>query len=149
MQDEFLYRGFNCEMEDSSALKPKSLGGPMETGAECGDERVQCGDSDFTLGLSVANTIHSHEYGGNGGPTSGLSTTPCFDIAKKYALGDGEYQCGTVLKFSKRSLLDSGVKIYRISDIVQTPAVPDDDEHWIWFENEFPVSAIVERISVQ
>jgi hypothetical protein len=148
MSHDYLYRGFNSGIDISKAMEPKNPDGEMETYAECGDERVQCGDADFTCGKSVANTIHSHEYGGNGQDTSGISTTPFFDRAKVYALGNGKYERGTVLTFSRQALLNGGIEIFRIKDVVGSPAIPEDDEYWIYFEGDFPMDMIVEAIPV-
>ncbi|PSW04110.1 hypothetical protein C9J01_28555 [Photobacterium rosenbergii] len=149
MSEDYLYRGFNCYINKEKALTPRNVDAPLETGAEFGDEHVQCGDSDFTFGCSVANTVHTHEYGGNGDPTSGLSTSPHFEVAKKYALNKGKYESGTVIKLSRKVLLDCGVQIFRVSDLVESPAVPEDDEYWIWFDGKFPENAILEEIRVE
>ncbi|HAU4928682.1 TPA: hypothetical protein F3L13_07935 [Aeromonas hydrophila] len=145
---EFLYRGFNCHMTVTDAMVPKSLSDDPEQGAEFGDDRVQCGDSDFTFGLSITNTIHSHEYGGNGEPTGGISTTPHFEVAKHYALGGGRFANGQVIRMSIPELKKAGVTIYRVNDCLDTPSIPSDDEHWIYFKGPFPQNTIVEAIHV-
>ncbi|QCZ30185.1 hypothetical protein [Leclercia adecarboxylata] len=148
MEPEFLYRGYDCRKTLEQTMAPKwSKNGP-ESEAQFGDERVQCGDMDFTYGSNIVNTIHSHEYGGNGDPSPGISTTPNFEIARKYALGREKNLNGHVIKFSVSALKEAGVIILRVNEVLNCPSKPDDDEHWIYFQGSFPMEAIVEEIEV-
>lgn len=70
MTIKFLYRGFNLHTSKQRALIPKHPEGDMELGVECGDERAQCGDRDFSSGINIGNAIHSHEYMQNGEKTA-------------------------------------------------------------------------------
>ena len=148
MEPEFLYRGYNCNMTLEETLKPKAPSDCLESGALCGDDRVQFGDMDFTFGLNIANTIHSHEYGGNGTPTSGISTTSKFEVAKKYALGKDKNLRGRIIKMSVAGLKNAGVQIYCVNKILNNPSIPDDDEYWIYFNSTFPKDAIVDENDV-
>jgi len=130
------------------ALTPKAQSEAPESGADFGDDRVQCGDDDFNFGLNITNTIHSHEYGGNGEATCGLSTTPKFEIARKYALGSNGNLAGRVIKMSVDRLKDAGVKIHSVNISLNSPSTPEDDEYWIYFHGYFPNKAIVSEIEV-
>ncbi|ABS45730.1 MULTISPECIES: hypothetical protein [Yersinia pseudotuberculosis complex] len=145
---DFLYRGYNSTMTFKEAMTPKSPSPTPESGAEFDDDRVECGDPDFTFGLSVNNTIHSHEYGGNGEATAGISTTLHFEMAKKYALGRSSFASGYVIKMSVSALRHSGVDIHPIKGRLTTTAISEDDEHWIYFNGHFPEEAVVELIAV-
>lgn len=146
---DYLYRGFNSNISLEQAISPKNAHGAFETGAQCGDSRVQCGDNDFMSGLSVANTIHSHEYGGNGEPTGGLSTTPDFNVARRYALANGQYQSGKVIQLSVKILLDHSTQIIKVNDCISNPACPADDEHWVWYYGlSLPKDSIIKIITV-
>ncbi|MCX2499469.1 hypothetical protein [Plesiomonas shigelloides] len=146
---DFLYRGFNSKISLEQAITPKKPYGEFESGSQCGDSHVQCGDNDFVSGLSVINTIHSHEYGGNGDPTGGLSTTPYFNIALKYALANGRYQSGSIIQLSVKKLQDCNARIMRINDHINNPAIPEDDEHWIWYNGlSLPADSIIKIIPV-
>ncbi len=151
MDQLYLYRGFNCQTSLEQAFTSKAPSVPLETGAECGDERVQCGDPDFSCGLSVANTIRSHEYNGNGESTCGLSTSPKFDVAAIYALGkkDDLFEYGTVATISVQVLLANGVQIVRVNDVLENPSKPEDDEYWLWSSGDFPLEAIVKQVRVE
>lgn len=148
MEPEFLYRGYDCCKTLEQTMTPKSSSQRPESEAQCGDKRVQCGDMDFTFGSSITNTIHSHEYGGNGEASPGISTTSKFEVARRYALGREGNLPGRVIKFSVSALKDAGVQIYRINEMLNHPSVPDDDEHWISFQGSFPMETIVEEIDV-
>jgi len=149
MAIEFLYRGFNSTRSKSENLEPRNPSGSMELGARCGDKRVQAGDSDFSFGLSISNAIHLHEYMQNGEKTGYLSFSPYFDRAKYYALGDGKYEKGTVLKVSVNILREKGFKIFSVNELLEKPACKEDDEHSVYVGDRiFPQEAIVEEIIV-
>lgn len=148
MFPQYLYRGYNCTISLQQALIAKAPHCPLETAPECGDDRVQCGDIDFQSGFSPMNTLHSHEYGGSGASTCLLSTTPNFEMAKKYALHVNRFAAGTVIKISTVELVKHGVQIFPVSFLEQ-PSVPEDDEHAIYVNNgKFPLSSISELIYV-
>ena len=145
---DFLYRGCNSSFSLDEALRPRAPSSTPEQGAECGDQRVQCGDSDFRCGLSVWNAVHSHEYGGNGEPTGGISTTPKVEVARKYALGGGKYAKGFIICMSVAVLEEDDGLIVSVNRS-DNPSVPEDDEHWVWFKKGFfPRNAIVNIIQV-
>ena len=148
MEPEFLYRGYDCLLTLEQAMTPRLPSDNPESSAQCGDDRVQCGDMDFTCGSHIFNTIHSHERGGNAEASPGISTTSKFDVARRYASGKNGDLSGHVIKFSVSALKDAGVKIYRVNEILNHPFVPDDDEHWIYFQGSFPMETIVEEIAV-
>ncbi|MCK2165836.1 MULTISPECIES: hypothetical protein [Thalassospira] len=158
-QMDYLYRGFNCERELLRSMEVSAPGMPLVMAPECGTfsesdpfgDRVQCGDPDFASGYSLGNLLHAHEFGGYGQPTCGLSTSPKFEIARKYALHlpDGGYAFGTVVKISIKKLVALGATICRINDYVSEPAHPEDDEHWIHFEGAFPIETIIEKTTVR
>ncbi len=156
---KYLYRGFNCEKELLRAMEIAAPNMPMEMAPECGTaskedpfgDRVQCGDPDFSSGHSINNLLHAHEFGGCGQPTCGLSTSPKFAIARKYALHlpEGGYAFGTVVTISIDKLIEAGAIIYRMNEYVSEPSFPEDDEHWVNFEGSFPLEAIVEQTIVR
>ena len=149
MTVKFLYRGFNLHTSKQVALTPKFPEGDMESGAECGDDRVQFGDSDFSSGLNIGNTIHSHEYMQNGEKTAYLSFTPFFERAKYYALGNGCYSEGIVIKVSVEILLSMGFEVFSVKEVVSEPACREDDEYSVYVGNlSFPYEAIIEEIVV-
>ena len=150
MTVKFLYRGFNLHTLKQSALTPKFPDGDMEQGAECGDDRVQCGDSDFSFGLNIGNAIHSHEYMQSGENTAYLSFTPWFERAKYYALGGGKYNEGTVIKVSVETLSSMGFEIFSVNEVVSNPACIEDDEYSVYVGNrDFPDDAIIEETIVK
>ncbi|AMG03023.1 hypothetical protein [Vibrio mimicus] len=149
MTTKFLYRGFNSETSKQQALIPKNPNGSMEAEAECGDERVQCGDIDFSCGSSIGNAIHSHEYAQKGEPSGYLSFTPHFERAKYYALGGGVFMEGTVVKVSIQSLRDINFQVFSVNEIVEQPACIEDEEHSVYLGGRhFPESTIIEEIKV-
>lgn len=147
---EFLYRGFNSDRTKEVDLIPKNPNGGLEMAAQCGDERVECGDEDFTFGESIGNAIHIHEYAQNGEPTGYISFTPDFDRAKFYALKGGEYEKGTVIKISVHALKERGFNIFTVNEVVKYhPACIADDEHSVYVGNRtFPLEVIVEETTV-
>ncbi|WP_410499566.1 hypothetical protein [Chitinibacter sp. S2-10] len=129
-------------------MTPKTPSDCPESGAEFGDDRVQCGDEDFTFGINIVNTIHAHEYGGNGSPSPGISTTTDFEVARKYALGKERNLRGRVIKISVFALKEAGVQIHRINQLLNNPSVPEDDEHFLYFHGSFPMETIIEETDV-
>lgn len=146
--DEYFYRGFNYQINLAEALRPRDQSQPLEQGVECGDDSIEFGDFDFAFGLCASNTVHLHERGKSPELSPGISTTPFFLTAKKYALHNNKYQYGFVAKISKLKLLASGVKIFQVNNVVTAPLSPTDDEHWLYFYGDFPIEAIVDTTVV-
>lgn len=126
---ELLFRGVNEEIYRArgNSLIPKNGNKPFPRYAYMGDPHAMCG-SGIECGQSLKNTVIGHQWNQNGIGTSGISTTPHFERAKFYALCNGTYNIGFVLKLSVPAIRDSGVSMYRVNDLVPFPAAPEDDE---------------------
>jgi hypothetical protein len=94
----------------------------------CGDEQAQCGTG-VQCGESFVNSVVAHQWMQKGVfSDSGVSTTPRYARAVRYALGE-EHRTGKVITFDTAILVQQGVQIYRVKAIVPHPAVPEDDEY--------------------
>lgn len=127
---EFLYRGVNQQLYEKlhGELRPKQAGKKFASFLVCGAPHAVCG-SGVMCGESVANEAIYHQWTQSGFPTSGISTSPFVERARFYALGNNEFSIGYIYTLSVRRLNELGVSIYRVSDIVKVPAVPEDNEH--------------------
>lgn len=96
--DRYLYRGVNKKLYQESAgrLIPKNPGQPFK--------RLAYYDGDFyhgigiTYGESKTNAVIMHQIDSSRYSGSGISTTPIFENAKRYATHDGVYASGYVYK---------------------------------------------------
>ena len=84
----YLYRGVNADLHKSTGgrLVPKSLGQKFERRAYWGEKRYW-GDRSV-YGLSERNAVIMHQRDSTKYPTSGISTTPNYEHAVRYASGE-------------------------------------------------------------
>ena len=85
----YLYRGVNEKMDDADGgeLRPKRQE-KFERELTCDTTEITCDNTRVRIYPSEVNQIHFHQFG-TGHKTSGLSTSPHFEIAKKYAKCNG------------------------------------------------------------
>lgn len=143
---QFLYRGVGEELyrKFNGRLRPKKAGERFESYAYAGDAHAMCG-SGIECGESEINSVVLHQWAQAGIPTSGVSTSPSIERARFYALSGGRKEKGYIFKFSVAELIQAGVSIYKVNELVPQPAMPGDNEH-ILVANDFgdiPESAIV------
>lgn len=120
-----LFRGVSYQMhEQGRSLVPKSIG-PFIHVAKWDGTHKWNGDS--TWGPSVKNAVNRHQVGQKGLPTSGISTTPDRRRAVFYALHGGQVTAGFVVTL--RIGENTTVQIFRVSEHLEFPDFPEDDEH--------------------
>ncbi|MCH7959424.1 MAG: hypothetical protein IID08_04810 [Candidatus Hydrogenedentes bacterium] len=150
---EYLYRGINKKRyeETEGKLAPKKSGVQFAAYASAGDPHARCG-SGIECGKSVKNTVIGHQWEQKGIPTSGVSSTPHAKKARDYALHNGLYKKGYVVKLSIALLRDKEVQIFRVNELVPSAAIaePEDDEHVLVAKGfgDIPESAVVDVYSV-
>jgi hypothetical protein len=147
----YLYRGVNAKLdaELDGRLRPKRQGEFLyEFTADCTE--ITCDCDRITIHPSNINAVHRHQLLQKGYPTSGISTTPKFVVAKQYAKGSCEGLGGFVYKIDREMLPKAGVSEYIVSDYVANPAVPGDDEVILVTSDgkELPENIVVEKILV-
>lgn len=123
----YLYRGVNPELHKTNAgrLVPKANGTPFKQSAYWGD--FYWGDGS-TWGESEANAVIQHQRDSGKYPSSGVSTTPSLENAKRYATHDGKYESGYIYKIDPDLLEKYGVSAYAVADHATLPAIPGDEE---------------------
>lgn len=127
---EFLYRGVNSDLYKKlkGVLEPKLSGKDFSSTIQFGQVHAQY-SNDIQFGNSVKNELVKHQWGQQGIPTSGISTTPHYERAKYYALSNGEKNEGYIYKLSIKKLKESNVNIYRVNENINFPSLNEDDEH--------------------
>lgn len=152
----YIYRGVNPDMHEVSGGKliPKSPGKdfrqPIYFGSTGDPEKDSYFGDGSVFGASETNTVIKHQRNSAKNPTSGISTTPIFDNAKKYATHDGKYASGFVYKIATELLSDYGVSLYEVAVHATNPTISGDQEI-ILVAADFgplPSEIIVEVISV-
>lgn len=150
MESAYLYRGVNEKMDDADGgeLRPKRQE-KFEREITCDTTEITCDNTMVTMYPSEVNQIHFHQFG-TGHETSGLSTSPHFEIAKKYAKGCDGCDRGYVYKIDRCSLGATGFKHEVVSDFVVGPSKPQDDEVIIFSDDgrALPAEVIVDKIPV-
>ncbi|MCF8459792.1 MAG: hypothetical protein K9G46_03645 [Flavobacteriales bacterium] len=122
-QQRFLYRGVSKAMyEEGHGLKPKGTS-LLKVLTHNGDFKY---DGSMTVGESQANAILAHQLDSGKYPTSGVSTSFSFQIAKEYATYNG--QPGYVYELDRMRFLEFYVEEFIVSKIVAKPYKPFDDE---------------------
>jgi hypothetical protein len=124
MTKKYLYRGVNKEMHDK-AIGLNSKGTTLNRVVQLGEEFAQLG-SGMQLGHSNTNGILAHQTDSSRYPTSGISTTTEFEIAKKYATYSNKV--GYVYKFDVDDLIKLGIEMFKVSDYIPYPKKPCDNE---------------------
>jgi hypothetical protein len=149
-EHRYLYRGISERLYMSSAagLKPKRPG-PFVHGFRA-DGTVPA-DGSATAGPSERNAILRHELRQEGFGSCGVSTTPFFERARHYAIGQCKLENGRVLKIDRMLLKEYGVREYVVADRVPHPSVPEDYEIILIAEDEgvLPYQIVVEEIAVE
>ena len=126
--DRYLYRGVNQEFRklNDGKLMPKELSVPFAKAIYWGGEHYW-GDGS-TFGESAANAVIQHQRDSSRNPTSGVSTTPSLEKAKRYATHSGKFPSGYVYKIDTELLATCGVSAYSVSEHATVPAIPEDEE---------------------
>lgn len=149
---EYLYRGMSLPMFEKldGKLIPKKIGEIFSSIPCAGDAHAVCG-SGIVAGDAPINSVIFHQWAQLGLPTSGVSSTPFEDRAEFYALSGGDNLEGYVFKLSINELINASVTIYKVNELVPSPAIPDDNEHILVADNfeAIPEKAIVSISKVQ
>ncbi len=95
-------------------------------------------DGSMTQGQSEQNAILAHQLHSGNYPTSGISTTPHFEVAKSYATHEG--QQGYVYQIDRTRLTEFHVKEYIVSELVNNPHIPSDEEVILRSSNDLELS---------
>lgn len=130
---EFLYRGVRESMYRANPrlLNPKKPGSEIATVFQRDGSVPRTRGSDpRDLGAirdySITNTVLLHQLRQAGYETPGISTTPHFENARKYALY--VESTGFIYRIATERLGASGVRAYIVADFVPVPSVPEDEE---------------------
>src|SRR5882762_4657715 len=124
--ERYLYRGVNAELYaiTGGKLAPKATGQPFRRAVYFGEE-VYFGDGSV-YGEAETNAVLMHQRNSSKYPSSGVSTTPIFENAKKYATHNN--QSGYVYKIDTHCLDAAGVKTYSVDEPAVQPVIPQDQE---------------------
>lgn len=125
---QYLYRGVNPELHRANGgkLVPKAPGVPFEEHVYWGGDWYW-GDGSV-WGKSERNAVIQHQRDSNKNPTSGVSTTPSLENAKRYATHNGKYSSGYVYKIDTDRLKRYGVSVYVVNEHAALPHIPEDQE---------------------
>jgi hypothetical protein len=150
MNNRYLYRGVNQKMYQSSKglLRPKQTTCAF-TKTYKADGSIKA-DGGATAGPSIQNAVLGHQLNSENFPTSGISTTPIFERAKHYATNEGRCSIGYVFMLDRELFRTFKVKEYVVSEWVQHPTIPEDNEVILVAENlaELPLEVVVDIIEV-
>lgn len=146
--ERYLYRGVNATLYAATdgKLVPKATGQPFRRAVYFGEE-IYFGDGSV-YGESETNAVLMHQRDSSKYPSSGVSTTPIFENAKKYATHNN--QSGYVYKIDTHCLEAAGVKNYPVDKHAVQPTIPEDREVILVAEDceTLPAEIIVEIINV-
>ena len=81
-----------------------------------------------TYGASETNAVIKHQRNSSKNPTSGISTTPVLENARRYATHNGKYPNGFVYRIDTSLLTEHGVTAHEVSAHATRPAIPGDQE---------------------
>ncbi len=125
--DRFLFRGVNAELhrQNEGKLVPKARGKPFKSHAYWGDAEWNDGS---VWGESERNTVIQHQRDSSKHETSGVSTTPNFENACRYATHNGKYPNGFVYKIDSSLLTEHEVTSYVVEEHATQPAILGDKE---------------------
>lgn len=125
--DRFLFRGVNSHLHhrNGGKLIPKAAGKPFTSHAEWGNGEWNDGSE---YGESERNTVIQHQRDSSRHETSGVSTTPIFENACRYATHDGKYMKGFVYKIDTSLLKKHEVTSHVVAQHATQPAIPGDRE---------------------
>lgn len=145
----FLFRGVNAAMhrQNEGKLVPKAAGKPFRSHAYWGDAEWNDGS---VFGESERNTVIQHQRDSSKHATSGVSTTPIFENACRYATHDGRHTTGFVYRIDTSLLEKYEVTSHVVAEHATQPAIPGDEEV-ILLAKDFgvlPQGIVVEVIEV-
>lgn len=121
MKNKYLYRGVNIDFHNNKIglnVKADKLTRVAQFGDQMGKH--------LKMGESLENGILAHQTDSSFFKTSGLSTSPKIEIAKKYATYQNKK--GVVYKFDIEKLKENNIDIYTVSEFIENPKVPEDCE---------------------
>ncbi len=147
---QYLYRGVNPDLYRSTGgkLRPKACSEDFKRPVYYGEE-VYYGDG-TVYGESERNAVIMHQRDSSKYRTSGVSTTPIYENAVRYATHNGKHPSGYVYKIDTTLLEAHGVKAYSVDQHAVKPAIPEDQEV-ILVASDFgalPDEIIVEVVAV-
>ena len=128
---KYLYRGVNADLyrTTNGELKPKAAGQKFRRAVYYG-ENVYFGNGSV-YGESERNAVIMHQRDSSKHPTSGVSMTPIFENAKRYAThgpNGKKYERGHVFKIDTTLLEEHGVTAFPVEDHAVKPAIPTNTE---------------------
>lgn len=125
--DRFLFRGVNADIhhQNEGRIIPKALGKPFKSHAYWGG--AYWGDGSV-YGESERNTVIQHQRDSSKYETSGISTTPIFENACRYATHDEKYSTGYVYKIDPSLFEKYEVTSHVVEEHATQPAIPGDKE---------------------
>lgn len=145
----YLYRGVSASMHRNNGgrLVPKKLES-FTYAFHWGEPGAKYG-SGIKYGTSETNAVIRHQLNQEGFPTSGISTTPLFDRAQHYALGEGGL-VGYVYKIDRSILHRYGVREFTVENFAKFPSVPEDQEVILVSSDfgELPPEIVIEIIAI-
>lgn len=123
-----VYRGLSMqkwkEIEEQGFIAPRS----NSFSISFQHDGVIYYDGSATHGESLRNAVLGHQIDSNIFQTSGISTTPIWDIAKKYALRNKKHSSGVILELDLATLSNAEYEWFDINSIVPHPENPEDNE---------------------
>lgn len=124
----YLYRGANPDLHRRTGgkLKPKAEGEVFRRPVYYGEEAYY-GDG-IVYGKSERNAVIMHQRDSSKNPTAGISTTPIYKNAVRYATHDGKHESGYVYKIDTTLLEAHGVTAYPVVEHAEKPLIPGDQE---------------------
>lgn len=143
---KFLYRGVSMEMHNSGdGFKPK--GASLTREAQHGEKYATHGNIEH--GSSIGNAIVAHQTSSEKFPSSGVSTTPHFEIARKYAIHNSVK--GVVYKMDTDRFLENEIEVFVVAEWVSFPKLPQDEEVILRRkdDNRIGEEIIIETIEVE
>ena len=105
--------------------------------------------SGIKYGSSETNAVIRHQLNQEGFPTSGISTTPLFERAKRYAISKDTPR-GYIYKIDRSLLQQYGVREFPVANFAKFPSVPEDQEVILVSSDfgELPPEIVIEVIEV-
>jgi hypothetical protein len=148
--DRYLYRGVNPSLYEATngMLVPKAIGQPFKQSTYFGGDNYYGDGSVF--GESERNAVIQHQRDSDNHQTSGVSTTPFYENARRYATHNGKYSSGYIYKIDTQLLESHGISYFVVAEHATKPAIPEDKEV-ILVAKDFgvlPIEIIVEVIEL-
>jgi hypothetical protein len=145
----YLYRGENVELYafNEGRLVPKKIGASFRQYIHY-DGKATYGAGN-TYGDSIANGVIQHQLDSGRNPTSGISSTPHFERARRYATW--KHSSGLVFKIDTSLFERYAVSAHAVAEYAIVPKSPDDDEI-ILVARDFgplPMEVVIEVLSVE